>query len=802
MTDKKDGNDRSAEAEVIHDGDSQSLALPNQIMPSHIYLFPVNNRPFFPSQVQPVVVSAEHWESTLAKVGETPHRACGMVFVGEIPADKVEPADFAEFGCLTRIHNPLKVEGNIQFIGQGLRRFRIRRWLSKQAPFYVEIDYPEEEEGKGNEEEVKAYSMALINAVKELVKNNPLYGEELKQYLENFNPRDPSPLADFAATMTTAKGEALQDILSTVPLLPRMKKVLPLLQKELQVARLQSEISGEVNKKISERQRDFFLREQLKTIQEELGITKDDRSADADLFRGRLEKLHPPEEVMERIEEELRKLAILEKGSPEYGVTRNYLDWSTSVPWGIYSDDKLDIVEARRILDRDHDALDDVKDRIIEFLAVGTFKKEVAGSIMLLVGPPGVGKTSIGKSVAEALGRRFFRFSLGGMRDEAEIKGHRRTYIGAMPGKLVQALKVVKVANPVIMLDEVDKIGASFQGDPASALLEVLDPEQNSEFLDHYLDMRLDLSKVLFMCTANLLDTIPAPLLDRMEMIRLSGYITEEKMAIARNHLLPRALAKGGLKKSQLKISDAALRIIIEGYAREAGVRKLEKQLLKIMRKTVVWLLRDNQTTVRVSSRNLEDFLGKPVFRKEKRLTGIGVVTGLAWTALGGATLAVEATCIHEQRRGFKQTGQLGDVMRESSEIAYSYIAANIGRFGGDKEYFASRYIHLHVPEGATPKDGPSAGITMASALLLLARGMSLERPLAMTGELTLTGTVLPVGGIKEKVIAAKRQKIQELVLPEGNRGDFEELPEHVRRGLQVDFVDKYQQVAKIILGR
>jgi ATP-dependent Lon protease len=802
MTDKKAKNDRPAEAEMIHDDDDRSLALPNQIMPTHIYLFPVNNRPFFPSQVQPVVVTAEHWEATLAKVGNSSHRSCGMVYVGEVPADKVEPADFAEIGCLTRIHNPLKMEGNIQFIGQGIRRFRIKRWLSRQPPFYVEVDYPEEEEGTEPEEEVKAYSMALINAVKELVKTNPLYGEELKQYLETFSPRDSSPLADFAATMTTAKGEELQDILDTVPLLPRMKKVLPLLKKELQVARLQSEISGEVNKKISERQREFFLREQLKTIQEELGITKDDRSADADLFRERLEKLHPPEEAMVKIDEEFKKLAILEKGSPEYGVTRNYLDWATALPWGVYSEDKLDIVEARHILDRDHDALDDVKDRIIEFLAVGAFKKEVAGSIMLLVGPPGVGKTSIGKSVAEALGRKFYRFSLGGMRDEAEIKGHRRTYIGAMPGKLVQALKEVKVANPVIMLDEVDKIGASFQGDPASALLEVLDPEQNSDFLDHYLDMRFDLSKILFMCTANLLDTIPAPLLDRMEMIRLSGYITEEKMAIAKNHLFPKALAKGGLKKSQLKISDAALRLIIEGYAREAGVRRLEKQLRKIMRKTVVRLLKDNKAKVSVSSRNLEDFLGKPLFRKEERFTGIGVVTGLAWTALGGATLAVEATCIHEQRRGFKQTGQLGNVMRESSEIAYSFIAANVGRFGGDRDYFANRFIHLHVPEGATPKDGPSAGVTMASALLLLARGKSLDRPLAMTGELTLTGKVLPVGGIKEKMIAAKRQKIQELILPEANRGDFEELPDHIREGLKVGFVDKFSQVARIILGR
>jgi ATP-dependent Lon protease len=800
MADREDKKNKKSAPELLGDSDEHSLALPNQILPSHIYIFPVNNRPFFPNQVQPVLFPAERWESSLVKIGETAHRTCGMVYVGDIPADKVEPKDFAEIGCLIRIHSARKLEGNLQFIGQGIRRFRIKSWLRDHPPFYVEIEYPEVEDVRNKEAEIKAYSLALINGVKELVQTNPIYGEELKQYLEIFNPMDPSPLADFAATMTTAKGPELQEILATIPLLPRMKKVLPLLQKELQVTRLQSEISGEVNKKISERQREFFLREQLKTIQNELGITKDDRSADAEFFRSRLEKLHPPAEVRGKIEEELRKLTILEKGSPEYGVTRNYLDWATAVPWGVFSEDQLDIVEARRILDRDHDGLADVKDRIIEFLAVGAFKKEVAGSIMLLVGPPGVGKTSVGKSVADALGRKFYRFSLGGMRDEAEIKGHRRTYIGAMPGKFVQALKEVKVANPVIMLDEVDKIGASFQGDPASALLEVLDPEQNAEFLDHYLDMRLDLSKILFMCTANLLDTIPAPLLDRMEIIRLSGYITEEKIEIARNHLLPKALARGGLRDIHLKISDAALRLIIEAYAREAGVRKLEKQLQKIMRKTVVRLLPDPKSRVRVTVRNLAEFLGKPEFRGEARLTGVGVVTGLAWTALGGAILAVEATCIHEQRRGFKQTGQLGDVMKESSEIAYSFIAANIGKFGGERDYFDNRFIHLHVPEGATPKDGPSAGITMATALLLLARGLEIERHLAMTGELTLTGTVLPVGGIKEKMIAAKRQGIHRLILPDGNRGDFEELPEQIRAGLQVDFVSKYRQVANIIL--
>jgi ATP-dependent Lon protease len=791
------------EAEVITGDDNRSLALPDRTPPAHLYLLPVNNRPVFPGQIQPIVVNAEKWGATIARVGETAHQSCGLVYVGEIPAERVGPADFAGIGCLTKLHKPVQQENNIQTIGHGLKRFRIKRWLSLEIPFLAEVDYPEEPPAEPEEEnEIRAYALAMINAVKELVQANPLYTEEVKQYLKFFNPKEPSPLTDFAATITTGKGSELQEILATLPVLARMKLVLPLLQKELQVARLQSEISQEVNRKINVRQREFFLREQMKTIQEELGITKDDRSADVEMFEERLAKLHPPEPVRQRFDEELKKLSVLSPGSPEYGVTRNYLEWATAVPWGVYSEDKLDIRRARRILDRDHDGLADVKERIIEFLAVGAYKKQVSGSIMLLVGPPGVGKTSIGRSVAEALGRKFYRFSLGGMRDEAEIKGHRRTYIGAMPGKFVQALKEVAVANPVIMLDEIDKIGASYHGDPASALLEVLDPEQNVEFLDHYLDLRVDLSRVLFVCTANQLDTIPGPLLDRMEILRLSGYITEEKMAIARNHLWPRALSRSGVRKDQLKISNAALRLVIENYAREAGVRRLEKELLKIIRKAVVRLLEEPELKLGITGANLEKYLGKPVFRMEKQLTGVGVVTGLAWTPLGGVTLPVEATSIHEQSRGFKQTGQLGEVMRESSEIAYSFIAAHARDYGDKADYFSKRFIHLHVPEGATPKDGPSAGITMASALLLLALNRSLDQPLAMTGELTLTGMVLPVGGIKEKVIAAKRRKISELILPEANRGDFEELPEHIREGFTVHFVGHFKQVAAVILKR
>ena len=506
-----------------------------------------------------------------------------------------------------------------------------------------------------------------------------------------------------------------------------------------------------------------------------------------------------PAPVAKRIEEELQKLSVLETGSPEYGVTRNYLDWATSVPWGVLSDDNLELKHAREVLNDHHEGLEDVKKRILEFLAVGAFKGEIAGSILLLVGPPGVGKTSIGRSVADALGRKFYRFSLGGMRDEAEIKGHRRTYIGAMPGKFVQALKDVEVANPVIMLDEIDKIGASYQGDPASALLEVLDPEQNSEFLDHYLDLRVDLSKVLFICTANQLDTIPGPLLDRMEVTRLSGYVAEEKLSIARHHLWPKQLQRHGLQEDQLRINDAALKYVIDSYCREAGVRTLEKQIARIMRKSIVRIMEEGDEKLRVGKKDIDELLGKPPFQPDKPLRGLGVATGLAWTAMGGATLPVESSQIHTLNRGFKLTGRLGDVMKESAEIAYSYVIAHLKDYGCDPDFFDMSMVHLHVPEGATPKDGPSAGITMATALVSLARKERIKRPLAMTGELTLTGQVLPVGGIREKVIAARRSKLMELILPHGNRRDFEELPDYLRDGINVHFARTYREVFEYV---
>jgi len=777
---------------------SGGLTVPEHTPPQRIYLIPVKHRPFMPGLVQPVMLDKARWQQTLERVSQTPHQSLGLVYVGEKNPDSVTAEDFPEFGCLVKVHALNEENDQFQLVAQGTSRFRINSWLSRKHPFMADVSYPEPRPEA--DETIRAYGMAIINTIKELLPLNPLYNEGLRHYLQNFSPSEPSPLTDFAAALTSANGVELQTILETVPLKPRMEKVLTLVKKELEVARLQSEISDEVNEKVSQHQREFFLREQLKIIQRELGLSKDDKTDEADAFRERMDALSPPEPVQKRFDDELQKLSVLETGSPEYGVTRNYLDWLTSVPWGQYSDDNLDLGHAQTVLGEHHSGLDDVKDRIIEFLAVGALRGEVKGSIILLVGPPGVGKTSIGKSIADALDRQFYRFSLGGMRDEAEIKGHRRTYIGAMPGKLVQALKETGTSNPVIMLDEVDKLGQSFQGDPASALLEVLDPEQNQDFLDHYLDERLDLSHALFICTANTLDSIPGPLLDRMEVLRLSGYITEEKVAIARQHLWPRSLERAGVKPGQLRISDSALRHVVEGYAREAGVRNLEKQLNKIIRKAAVKLLA-GEKKLSISGKNLTDFLGQPYFQTEKTQRGVGVVTGLAWTSMGGATLSIEANQVHSKQRGFKLTGQLGDVMKESAEIAYSYVASNLAQFSLDPAQLDEAFLHLHVPEGATPKDGPSAGVTMATALLSLLMKKRVPRKVAMTGELTLTGQVLAVGGIREKVIAARRVGIKEVILPEACRRDFDELPDYLKQGLTVHFAGQYSDVFHTLWG-
>jgi ATP-dependent Lon protease len=798
----RDTEDGSAPPEAGQAASTGEIVSARDVLPAVIYLLPQSGRPIFPGQAIPLLVDSDPWESTIKAAHEASRDIIGLLLVRTDRVDDATIDDFYRMGTACRIHRVMKDEGKLQVLMEGLQRFRVEQWTSQTPPYAVRVTYYPETQYE-HVEEIKAYAVAIINTIKELVPLNPLYGEELKVFLEHFSPNDPSHLADFAASLTTAGKEELQAVLETRHILPRLERVLRLINKELEVAKAQMKIRRHVEAEVQSHQKEFFLREQLKAIQKELGLSKDDKTLEVDKFRERIAALTVPQPVQQRLDEEMEKLRLLETGSPEYGVTRNYLDWLTLLPWGRYTPDTLDLAQARRILDQDHEGMEDVKERILEFLAVGIMKGEVAGSILLFVGPPGVGKTSLGHSIAHALGRKFFRFSLGGVRDEAEIKGHRRTYIGAMPGKFIQAIRNAGSANPVIMLDELDKIGASFRGDPASALLEVLDPEQNVDFLDHYLDVPFDLSKVLFICTANQLDTIPAALLDRTEIIRLSGYLAREKLAIAQKHLLPRLMRRAGLKRrGQLRIEKSALRRIIDDYAREAGVRRLEKYLGTIVRKAVVKLLKHERAPIVVKAADVEGYLGKAVFAKEKRSSGVGKITGLAWTPMGGATLTVEATRIHNFSRGLKLTGQLGEVMRESAEIAYSYIQANAGKFGVKAGYFENAFIHLHVPAGATPKDGPSAGITMATAILSLARGRRPMRPLAMTGELTLTGDVLPVGGIQEKVIAAKRSGVREVILPAANRGDYDELKEHIREDMTVHFVARYPDVEAVVFHK
>ncbi|AFL74797.1 endopeptidase La [Thiocystis violascens] len=796
MSDEERG-DHASEDGVSETLEPIQLARANDVLPTEIHILPVASRPFFPGQAVPLMMDAEHWASTMKAVADTEHKMLGVLLVDSETSEEATTGNFHAIGTACRVHRIHQQDGHLQVLVECLQRFRIAGWAHREVPFRARVTYLPEPAGPPSSE-IKAYAMAVINTIKELLPLNPLYVEELRMFLDRFGPDDPSHLADFAASLTTSTKEQLQDVLEILPLLQRMEKVLVLLNNELELARAQQKIRRTVEEKMQKQQREFFLREQLKAIQKELGIAKDDRTAEIDKFRSRIKDLILTEQAKKQVEEELEKMGILETGSPEYSVTRNYLDWITLLPWGKHSADKLDLKRARRVLDRDHYGLEDVKKRILEFLAVGIHKGEIAGSIILLVGPPGVGKTSIGHSIADALGRRFFRFSVGGIRDEAEIKGHRRTYIGAMPGKFLQAMKDAGTANPVIMLDEIDKIGASYHGDPASALLEVLDPEQNSDFLDHYLDLRFDLSKVLFVCTANQLDSIPGPLLDRMEVIQLSGYIAEEKLQIAKKYLLPRQIDRAGLSKGAVKLDTKTLRALIEGYARDAGVRRLEKQLGKIVRKVAVRMLEGEETPIDIAETDLKGYLGSPVFRDERKLSGPGVVTGLAWTAMGGATLSIEAARTHSFTRGFKLTGQLGDVMKESAEIAYGYLVSHAKEFGADPTFFEKSFIHVHVPAGATPKDGPSAGVTLTSALLSLARNEPVRR-IAMTGEITLTGEVFPVGGIREKLIAARRAGIKEIILPEDNRGDFEEVPEHVRKGLKVHFASRYDDVLPLL---
>jgi len=794
-----DNNTKDNNINNLQDPD-HGLVLVSEVFPDNLIVLPLENRPVFPGLAFPLNFGNTELVKRIEYAIENEGGFVGVSLIKENNTEDITQSVLYSTGTLLKIFRKLnQTESSINVYAQAVTRFHhVRDRLKTDIPhWHVKYEYEDPAQGK---DDIKAFTMAVINSVKELIKYNPMFQEQMRLALTQVGLEKPGLLMDLVASFLSADGKKLQAVLEAANLFERSEKLLILLKEEIELSKLQQDIQKQIEDKVSQHQREFFLREQLKVIKKELGLEKDDKTTEIETIQKKLQRLTLSEEADKVVKEELDKMRTLETGSAEFNVTRTYLNWITDLPWGVFSDDNKDLKKARKILDEQHYGLNDVKQRILEFISTIVKRGKVSGSIICLVGPPGVGKTSVGKSIADAMGRKFFRFSVGGMRDEAEIKGHRRTYIGAMPGKLIQSLKRTEVANPVIMIDEIDKIGASYQGDPASALLEVLDREQNVEFLDHYLDLRFDLSNILFVTTANQLDTIPRPLLDRMEVIKLSGYIMEEKIEIAKRFLVPKQRKGHGLKASEVNISDSALKKMIEGYAREAGIRGLENQIKKIMRKVTLHQAEQNKDKISVTPKNLVEYLGHPVFTTEELYEKAipGVVLGLAWTAMGGVTLYIEANGIKAKGSGFKQTGQLGSVMQESSEIAYSYVRSVLSEKKDYKEYFNEHFIHLHVPEGATPKDGPSAGITMALALYSLATGKAVKKGLAMTGELTLTGKILPIGGVREKTIAARRVKVYELIFPEQNKQDFEDLPDYIRKGLNVHFVDYFEDVLKI----
>lgn len=713
---------------------------------------------------------------------------------------------------LKKIHMP---DGSMTLLVHGVQRFEVDAPVQSEPYLSATVLYHDDLPAK--DPEIEALARAVILQVRELSETNPFFSEEMKLAMINTPSR--GSLADLVAFAIAPRGAEAQDYVATIDVKDRLLKLLVFLKKEQDLSNLQKKLSSEVDQRVNKIQREFFLKEQLKSIRKELGIEEDDKSRETRALKDKLSRAKLPEHALKLAKEELRRLQTIPEMSPEFNLSRTYIDWLASLPWSHGSEDQLDLNRAQKILNRGHYGLEKVKDRILEFLAVRTLRPGFHGSILCFVGPPGVGKTSLGKSIAKSLGREFFRFSLGGMRDEAEIKGHRRTYIGALPGKIVQALKRTGTNNPVIMLDEIDKLGSSFQGDPASALLEVLDPEQNHAFLDHYLDVPFDLSKVLFIATANNLSTVPPALLDRMEIIEISGYTLEEKERIATDFAIPRALEKHGLAKNSVQIPRPALRKILRDYAREPGVRSFQQLMDRICRRAArLTVEKKRKGTIVIQERDLERWLGAQRYFNEmaERATQPGVVTGLAWTAAGGDILFIEAIAL-EGKGELKLTGQMGEVMIESARIALSHVRKTLSGsrkklraaypdahgkplYLSAQEWFQKHDIHLHIPAGAVPKDGPSAGVTMATALLSLIEGKKVKDLLAMTGELSLVGKVLPVGGIKEKVLAARRSGIRTIVMPKLNKKDLKEIPPDHLAGLDIRFAVKIQDVLRAAL--
>src|SRR6266540_2105374 len=765
--------------------------------PATLPVLPLKETVVFPDSMTPLAIGQERSIQLIDDVASG-ERLLALVTVSNEEAESPGWDDLYDVGTAAILHKLIRVpDGTLRILVQGLQRIRVERHV-QDDPYLVAEFLPEPDE-LVESKEVEALTRNVQSLFARVIGLVPYLPEELQ--LAAANVDDPSALCHLVASTLRIDAAEKQRLLELVDVEQRLREVSKILNRELEVFELGSKIQSQVQSEMEKGQREFFLRQQLKAIQEELG-EGDAEQAELNELREQLDALTLPEDVEKAARRELARLEKLPSAAAEYGVIRTYLDWILTLPWNATTEDNLDLEQARTVLDEDHFDLDKVKERIIEYLAVAKLKHEVAGPILCFVGPPGVGKTSLGQSIARTLGRKFIRISVGGVRDEAEIRGHRRTYIGAMPGTIIRAIRDAEALNPVLLIDEIDKMGADFRGDPASAMLEVLDPEQNRHFRDHYLDLPFDLSKVLFIRTANTLDTIPPPLLDRMDVIELSGYTEDEKVGIATRYLIPKQLKAHGVEDSQLSLPEEALRTIIREYTREAGVRNLERRLADVVRKAATRIAKGEAEHCDVGDEQLREWLGPRRFSGEvrKRTSDPGVATGLAYTAVGGDVLFIEATA-YPGKGKLTITGQLGEVMQESAQAALSWVRAHSKQLGLPDDWFAKHDVHIHVPAGAVPKDGPSAGITMATAIASLVRGEPVAADVGMTGEITLTGQVLPIGGLREKVLAAQRAGLKRVILPHENEPDLEELPKETRKELSFFLVDSIGEVFDVAFG-
>ncbi|HDK35308.1 MAG TPA: endopeptidase La [Bacteroidetes bacterium] len=778
-------------SEIKDDEEIEQIKIPRELP-----ILPLRDTVIYPFMVSPLFV-ARPKSVQLIEDALNHNRTLGLVAQKKTEIEDPKASDLFDYGTVSTILKMLKLpDGTMRILVQGLSRIQIVDYLQLNPYLKARVRPLEDFIEEGLELEALAKNVTI--QFQKIVSLVPHLPDELQ--IAVMNIRHPGKLADLVASNLNLSLKEKQEILELIDVKKRLEKLTVYINRELEVLEIGNKIQSKVQSELSKNQREYFLRQQLEAIKKELG-EEDERTMEIKELREKINKAKMPKATEKEALRELDRLAKIPPGAAEYTVSRTYLDWLIAVPWSKSTKDNLDVAKARKVLDEDHYDLQKVKERILEYLAVRKLKSDMKGPILCFVGPPGVGKTSLGRSIARALGRKFARISLGGVRDEAEIRGHRRTYIGALPGRIIQGIRNVGSNNPVFMLDEVDKLGMDFRGDPSSALLEVLDPEQNNTFVDHYLDVPFDLSKVMFITTANLLDPVPSALRDRMEVLELPGYIEEEKLLIAKKYLIPRQLKAHGLKKGQIKIDDDAVLRIVREYTREAGLRNLEREIANLCRRVAMWIVEEKTKGEQITEARIPEFLGPPRFFFEvaERIREPGVVTGLAWTPAGGDILFIEASKM-KGKKGLLLTGKLGDVMKESAQASLSFIRAHAADYGLDEDFFDRYDIHIHVPAGAIPKDGPSAGVTIATALLSMLIEIPVRNDLAMTGEITLRGKVLPVGGIKEKVLAAKRAGITRIILPEKNKKDLEEIPSKAREQMKFDFVDNLNHVFELAL--